>query len=64
MVGLERNQQAETAELRNLTRVRVLKNRLTGETGEATCLAYNNNSGRLVETQPIVEEIFDGDGDF
>ena len=64
VVGLERNQQAETAELRNLTRVRVLKNRLTGETGEATCLAYNNNSGRLVETQPIVEEIFDGDGDF
>ena len=48
VVGMERNQQAE--ESANQTRIRVLKNRFTGETGLAGELYYDNDTGRLNET--------------
>ena len=47
VIGLERNQQDE--ETRNETTVRVLKNRFSGETGEAGILTYNPQTGRLTE---------------
>lgn len=45
--ALERNQQAEGKE-KNLVRVRVLKNRFTGETGTAGYLFYDKDTDRLI----------------
>lgn len=53
VIGLERNQQDKDNP--NLTTVRVLKNRWTGETGIACHLAYSKDTGRMTET------IFDED---
>ena len=44
VIGLERNQQSET--ISNETRVRVLKNRFSGQTGHCDTLHYDNASGR------------------
>lgn len=44
VIGLERNQQSENADV---TTVRVLKNRYTGVTGVAGELAYQRDTGRL-----------------
>lgn len=49
VVGLERNQQAE-GEKKNVTNIRVLKNRLTGQTGVVGALGYNRETGRLTPT--------------
>ena len=50
VLGLERDQQAENEDNRNLTLVRVIKNRFTGYTGPACWLKYNKLTGRLSET--------------
>lgn len=49
VIGLERNQQAENNLEANLTRIRVLKSRYTGQTGIATHLYFDNETGRLTE---------------
>jgi len=49
VLGLERNQQGDDP---NLTLIRVLKNRFSGETGEACHLRYSKETGRLSETSP------------
>ena len=49
VIGLERNQQASTAKEANLTKVRVLKSRYTGQTGIATHLYFDAETGRLIE---------------
>jgi twinkle protein len=46
VIGLERNQQGDEADV---TVVRVLKNRYSGETGVAMSLRYNRDTGRLTE---------------
>ena len=48
VVGLERNQQDQDGAA-NVTRIRVLKNRFSGETGEACCVKYDPQTGRLSE---------------
>ena len=48
VIGLERNQQDE--DHRNETILRVLKNRFSGETGEAGILYYDQSTGRLNDT--------------
>jgi twinkle protein len=48
VIGLERNQQDKDDP--NLTTVRVLKNRWTGDTGIACHLRYNKETGRMTET--------------
>lgn len=50
VIGLERNQQSDSP---NTTTIRVLKNRFTGDTGEAGHLYYNRETGRLTEEQTI-----------
>jgi twinkle protein len=55
--SLERNQQHEDETKRNLTLVRVLKNRLVGDTGPACALRLQDNSFRLEEAS--VEEYFE-----
>ena len=47
VLGFERNQQSETEA--NVLTCRVLKNRFSGDTGIATTLIYNKDTGRLVE---------------
>jgi len=48
-IALEGNRQAEDPEERNMTIVRVLKNRFSGETGVAGYLKYDSETGRLNE---------------
>ena len=48
VIGCERNQQDE--ENPDLTTIRVLKNRWTGETGVADTLYYSKETGRMQET--------------
>lgn len=47
VIGLERDQQGKNP---NVTTLRVLKNRFSGETGEAGYLLYDRDTGRLSET--------------
>lgn len=47
VIGLERDQQDE--ESKNITTIRVLKNRFSGETGVAGALRYEPDTGRLRE---------------
>ena len=49
VIGLERDRQNPDPKVANTTTVRVLKNRLTGKAGVATCLYYDHESGRLAE---------------
>jgi twinkle protein len=46
VIGLERNQQGDNPDM---TAIRVLKNRFSGETGPAGWLAYDRETGRLFE---------------
>lgn len=50
VIGLERDQQHESEHIRNVTTLRVLKNRYTGLTGPATYLKYQSDIGRMQET--------------
>ena len=52
VLGMERNQQA--VEDANQTRLRVLKNRFSGETGLAGTLYFDNKTGRLHEKDSTV----------
>ena len=49
VIALERDQQADDPVQANTTLVRVLKNRYAGETGAATYLLYDKNTGRMSE---------------
>ena len=49
VIALERNQQAQDPTEANTTTVRILKNRYTGETGIATYLFYDKETGRMSE---------------
>lgn len=51
IIALERNQQAEDSDEKNTTRVRLLKDRITGETGIAGYLFYNKQTDRLEEAK-------------
>jgi len=52
VIGLERNQQDEDEEIRNMIRIRVLKNRFSGDTGIGGYLEYNKKTDRLEKTTP------------
>jgi twinkle protein len=52
VIGVERDQQGDNP---TETVVRVLKNRFSGETGEAGTLYYNTDTGRLTEVPPVTE---------
>lgn len=48
VIGIERNQQENGAD-RHVSRLKVLKNRFSGETGAATRVRWNPDNGRLEE---------------
>lgn len=58
VIGLERNQQAEGRE-KNLVRVRVLKNRWTGETGIAGYLYYDKDTDHLIAVDKVSDYLDD-----
>lgn len=60
VLGLERNQQDTTNA--NQVGIRILKNRYTGETGVATLLEYDDETGRLQEAAPFDDEEDDEEG--
>jgi twinkle protein len=62
VIALERNQQAED-ETKNHTRLRVLKNRLTGESGVAGVLVYDRETGRMRENGQREEVNFEQQAD-
>jgi twinkle protein len=49
VVALERNQQADDPVEANTTTLRILKNRYTGDTGVATHLHYDTQTGRMTQ---------------
>ena len=49
VIGLERDQQNETK--KNITKIRVLKNRFGGDTGRAGELRWDKDTGRLSESR-------------
>jgi len=49
VLGLERNGQDPDLYLRNVTLIRVLKNRFSGLTGPACHLHYDRGTGRLTQ---------------
>lgn len=51
IIGLERNMQHEEPEARNITKVRVIKNRVHGVTGLACKLHYSHETGRMKEVE-------------
>ncbi len=66
VIALERDQQAQDETQANTTTVRVLKNRYAGETGVATYLLYNKETGRMLEISNPFEKNSDEEdiGDF
>ncbi|SFZ81695.1 twinkle protein [Devosia enhydra] len=52
VIGLERNQQSEEDEVRDVANFRVLKNRYSGITGLAGSVRYDRVTGRLVPYVP------------
>ena len=56
VIALERDRQNPDEYLSNTTTVRVLKNRLTGKAGVATCLYYNHTSGRMKEINWVIDD--------
>ena len=51
VIGIERNQQDQ--DTKNVSTVRILKNRFSGETGVACSLIYNLSTSRMLETEPM-----------
>ena len=51
VIGLERDAQNDDPQIRNTTRVRVLKNRFSGTTGPCCDLLYDVDTGRLKEVK-------------
>ena len=56
VVALERDRQNPDNRVANTTTVRVLKNRLDGRAGIASAIFYNHDTGRMEETEFVVEE--------
>ena len=58
VIGLERNQQHTDTSLKNVTTLRVLKSRRTGDTGVAGWLSYSGQTARLTELRddPFYED--------
>ena len=51
VIGLERDAQNDDPDVRNTTRIRVLKNRFSGITGPCCDLKYDIDTGRLTEVK-------------
>ena len=59
VIAMERDQQASDPTVANTTTIRVLKNRYAGETGVATWLLYDRETGRMQEISDPNQEDLD-----
>ena len=50
---MERDQQSDDPNIANTTTIRVLKNRYSGDTGIASHLFFNGDTGRLTEVDNL-----------
>jgi len=55
VIGLERNQQGDKP---HQALLRVIKNRFSGDTGEAAILEFNRDTGRLLERNMLDDNVF------
>jgi twinkle protein len=62
VIGMERDQQ--DVETSKRTTIRILKNRWCGKNGIATILEFDEDTGRLAETEYVEEEEPDEKNDF
>ena len=62
VIGLERNQQSETE--RDLTTIRIVKNRYSGETGFAGKIRFDLNTSRFTEHEATESSVFNPASDF
>ena len=53
VVAMERDQQSDDPNIANTTTIRVLKNRYSGDTGVASHLFFNGDTGRLTEVDNL-----------
>ena len=60
VVAMERDQQSDDPNIANTTTIRVLKNRYAGDTGVASHLFFNKDTGRLTEVHNLGD---DSEGD-
>lgn len=51
VIAIERNQQADDPDERNIIKIRALKGRFTGGTGLAGCLRFDRETRRLIEAE-------------
>jgi twinkle protein len=56
VVAMERDQQSDDPNIANTTTIRVLKNRYAGDTGVASHLFFNKETGRLHEVDNLGED--------
>ena len=56
VLGLERNQQDTDEDMRNTIKIRILKNRFSGETGIAGYLEYNKQTDRLEKSEGAMKK--------
>jgi len=56
VIGIERNGQHPDPMIRNISLLRVLKNRFTGQTGPACYLYYDPETGQITETEKPDED--------
>jgi twinkle protein len=56
VVAMERDQQSDDPNIANTTTIRVLKNRYSGDTGVASHLFFNKETGRLHEVDNLGED--------
>jgi hypothetical protein len=58
-IALSRNKLADNPEVRHTTRIYLLKDRKTGNTGSAGAYKFNVQTGRLDEVTPKDEDEFE-----
>lgn len=63
VIAMERNQQADEDEDKDVAMFRILKNRLAGITGPAGFARYDRTTGRLLPHDPDVDVLPSGDDD-
>jgi twinkle protein len=62
VIALERNQQSETE--RDITTLRIVKNRYSGETGFAGKIRFDLNTSRFTEYETTESSVFNPASDF
>ncbi|NJE34600.1 toprim domain-containing protein [Megasphaera sp. SW808] len=64
VLGLERNQQDTDEDMRNTIKIRILKNRFSGETGIAGYLEYNKQTDRLEKSEGMKKNHGEAEAEF